>query len=59
MPEEPMSICPIKDVWAYNLEDEFRMIRKLIVQYPFVAMVCITQITVFISKRLIFFFEGY
>ena len=39
MPEEPAPSYTIKDVWAHNVEEEFRSIRKLIVKYPFVAMV--------------------
>lgn len=39
MPEEPIPMYTIKDVWAHNVEEEFRSIRKLIVKYPFVAMV--------------------
>jgi CCR4-NOT transcription complex subunit 7/8 len=30
--------CGIVDVWAHNLEAEFRKIRKIIQKYPFVAM---------------------
>ena len=39
MPEEPIPSYTIKDVWAHNVEEEFRAIRKLILKYPFVAMV--------------------
>jgi hypothetical protein len=39
MPEEPIPSYTIKDVWAHNVEEEFRAIRKLIIKYPFVAMV--------------------
>lgn len=39
MPEEPIPSYTIKDVWAHNVEEEFRAIRKLIVKYPYVAMV--------------------
>ena len=39
MPEEPIPMYTIKDVWAHNVEEEFRSIRKLILKYPFVAMV--------------------
>lgn len=39
MPEEPAPSYTIKDVWAHNVEEEFRAIRKLVVKYPFVAMV--------------------
>ncbi|CAF2992355.1 unnamed protein product [Rotaria socialis] len=38
MPEEPIPSYTIKDVWAHNVDEEFRAIRKLIVKYPFVAM---------------------
>ncbi|CAF4805069.1 unnamed protein product, partial [Rotaria magnacalcarata] len=38
MPEEPIPLYRIKDVWAHNVEEEFRSIRKLILKYPFVAM---------------------
>ncbi len=39
MPEEPIPSYTIKDVWAHNVEEEFRAIRKLILKYPYVAMV--------------------
>jgi hypothetical protein len=39
MPEEPIPSYTIKDVWAHNVEEEFRAIRKLVVNYPYVAMV--------------------
>jgi hypothetical protein len=39
MPEEPIPSYTIKDVWADNVEEEFRSIRKIILKYPFVAMV--------------------
>jgi hypothetical protein len=39
MPEEPIPSYTIKDVWAHNVEEEFRSIRKLILKYPYVAMV--------------------
>ena len=39
MPEEPAPSYTIKDVWAHNVEEEFCAIRKLIVKYPYVAMV--------------------
>ncbi|CAF2787664.1 unnamed protein product [Rotaria sp. Silwood2] len=38
MPEEPIPLYTIKDVWAHNVEEEFRSIRKLILKYPYVAM---------------------
>jgi len=38
MPEEPIPPFTIKDVWAHNVEEEFRAIRKLILKYPYVAM---------------------
>ena len=43
MPEEPIPMYTIKDVWAHNVEEEFRAIRKLIVKYPYVAMVRATM----------------
>ena len=39
MPEEPTPLYTIKDVWAHNVEEEFRAIRKLVMKYPYVAMV--------------------
>jgi len=30
--------CGIRDVWAANLEDEFKVIRQIVKQYPFIAM---------------------
>lgn len=30
--------CGIRDVWGYNLEDEFRQIRQIVQKYPYVAM---------------------
>ncbi|XP_075214384.1 CCR4-NOT transcription complex subunit Pop2 isoform X3 [Lycorma delicatula] len=30
--------CGIRDVWAYNLKEEFRTIRKIIQKYNYVAM---------------------
>ncbi|XP_076312123.1 CCR4-NOT transcription complex subunit 7-like isoform X1 [Tachypleus tridentatus] len=30
--------CGIREVWNYNLEDEFRTIRKVVLKYNFVAM---------------------
>lgn len=30
--------CGIRDVWAHNLEDEFRVIRGIVQQYPYIAM---------------------
>ncbi len=44
MPEEPLSSLGIKDVWAHNVEEEFRSIRKLILKYPYVAMVSSNRI---------------
>ena len=41
MPEEPIPSYTIKDVWAHNVEEEFRSIRKLTLKYPYVAMVCL------------------
>ena len=31
--------CGIREVWAHNMEDEFVHIRRVVQQYPFVAMV--------------------
>lgn len=31
--------CGIREVWAHNLEEEFYNIRRLVHQFPFVAMV--------------------
>ena len=42
--------CGIVDVWAHNLEAEFRKIRKIIQKYPFVAMVIISLIIIYIYK---------
>ncbi len=60
MPEEPIPSYTIKDVWAHNVEEEFRAIRKLILKYPYVAMV--SHLTCFfkywVSKwraRILFF----
>ncbi|KAI4463810.1 ccr4-not transcription complex subunit [Holotrichia oblita] len=30
--------CGIRDVWAHNLEDEFRTIRQIVQKFPYVAM---------------------
>ncbi|XP_015929403.1 CCR4-NOT transcription complex subunit 7 [Parasteatoda tepidariorum] len=30
--------CGIRDVWAHNMEDEFRIIRQVVQQYQYVAM---------------------
>lgn len=30
--------CGIRDVWRHNLEEEFRMIRRVVQKYHFVAM---------------------
>ena len=30
--------CGIREVWAHNLEEEFKTICQIIQQYPFVAM---------------------
>ena len=32
-------VVEIRDVWAYNLEEEMEKIREVILKYPFVAMV--------------------
>ena len=42
--------CGIVDVWAHNLEAEFRKIRKIIQKYPFVAMVIILLFIIYIYK---------
>lgn len=34
-----MQEVEIRDVWAHNLEEELGYIRKLVVDYPMVAMV--------------------
>lgn len=51
MPEEPAPSYTIKDVWAHNVEEEFRAIRKLIVQYPHVAMVSWNEETRCLGER--------
>lgn len=30
--------CGIRDVWGYNLEEEFRTIRQVVQQYQYIAM---------------------
>lgn len=30
--------CGIRDVWRYNLEEEFILIRKIVSKYCYVAM---------------------
>lgn len=30
--------CGIRDVWAHNLEEEFRTIRQVVQQYQYIAM---------------------
>ncbi|CAF4517498.1 unnamed protein product [Rotaria sp. Silwood1] len=35
---KPIPLYTIKDVWAHNVEEEFRSIRKLVLKYPYVAM---------------------
>ena len=32
-----------RDVWANNLEDEMRILRRLIDDFPFVSMVRVTR----------------
>ena len=34
-----MQEVEIRDVWAHNLEEELSYIRKLVIDYPVVAMV--------------------
>ena len=29
----------IRDVWEGNIEEEFKLIRKIVVDYPYIAMV--------------------
>ncbi|CAB0009473.1 unnamed protein product [Nesidiocoris tenuis] len=36
--------CGIRDVWAHNLKEEFKIIRKLVHKYNYVAMVSILAI---------------
>ncbi|CAF0784348.1 unnamed protein product [Didymodactylos carnosus] len=36
--EQQQNPYMIKDVWQHNLETEFKDIRKIVLQYPFVAM---------------------
>jgi hypothetical protein len=36
-----MQEVEIRDVWAHNLEEELAYIRKLVIDYPMVAMVCV------------------
>lgn len=31
--------CGIREVWAHNMEEEFHHIRRIVHQYPYVAMV--------------------
>ena len=31
--------CGIREVWAHNLEEEFHVIRRIVTQFPYVAMV--------------------
>lgn len=31
--------CGIREVWAHNMEEEFHHIRRIVQQYPYVAMV--------------------
>lgn len=39
--QRPMSNeeCGIREVWSHNMEEEFHHIRRIVQQYPFVAMV--------------------
>jgi len=32
--------CGIRDVWAYNLDEEFKTIRQVVQTYHWIAMVC-------------------
>ena len=31
--------CGIREVWAHNMDEEFHHIRRIVHQYPYVAMV--------------------
>lgn len=31
--------CGIRDVWANNMEDEFKIIRQIVQKYNYIAMV--------------------
>ena len=56
MPEEPIPSYTIKDVWAHNAEEEFRAIRKLIIKYPYVAMVSFI-LSIFLNDFFVFCFK--
>ena len=43
----PAAHYGIKDVWAVNLEEEFKKIRQVVQSYPHVAMVCLVPSQVF------------
>lgn len=49
----------IKEVWAENLEEEMSVLRDLVEQYPFLAMVEFTSLFfitfIFNNKKMIFF----